>query len=149
MNIDPAEIPKGSDYQWAALSVCGDENLGDVKRLEKTGWRKVPKSRHPKLKSPDPKWVVNGGLVLMERPEFLTERAQQWERDKADAQLVSAVASMQENDSPWFSNGQSYFRTTRPVNWAASPIRRTTVKEWLVRNWWTLKVWFRNLFMKG
>ena len=140
MDIDPSEIPKGSDYQWVTKAVCGDESLGLVSNMEKTGWRLVPRTRHPKLQSTDPKWVEFGGLVLMERPQFLTERSKIWESQKADAQIVSACEAMNEI-------GNAYLTFSRPININATAKRKTTVKEFLVRQWWVLRVWWRNKFI--
>lgn len=87
MNINPAEIPSGSDYQWVT-AVCGDRSLGQVDEMKATGWRTVPASRHPALakRSVNGTSIEIGGLLLMERPKMLTAGAVAWESEKARAQ---------------------------------------------------------------
>jgi hypothetical protein len=103
--IDPKEIPTGFDYQWASLSVMGDEKLGDFERMKAMGWRPVPAKRHWDLESARgigsvinldgfEAWGHNG-LVLVERNMKLTERAKLEGRDRADAQMGFARSMRQ------------------------------------------------------
>lgn len=148
MDIHPSEIPEGFDYQLIVTAVYGDSSFNQIGEMEKTGWRKVPRGRHPNLTTISGRWIENGGLVLMERPKFLTDRAKTWEQDKADAQLIHVTASMAQNKSPLFSDGQYYLGTSRRLNLDASSVRKTTIKEWFIRNWWVLRVWCRNNITK-
>lgn len=134
MNISPQEIPSGIDYQLINVAVAGDKSFNQLSEMEKTGWRRVPTSRHPKIKSSNPDWIEQGGQALVERPVLLTARAKVWEQNKADAQLLSAAA------------GLSYAATVngRPINVKATPKRRTSVREFLVFYIWRLRVWARN-----
>lgn len=136
MNISPQEIPKDSDYQLVRASVHGDMAMGEVSEMEKNGWRKVPRSRHPNLKSIDVDWLEDGGLVLMERPKYLTDRAKVWEQQKADAQIVAAQQEMAGHDVEvtfW-----------RPVDPNATAERTRTIKEHFVLNAWRAKTWVRD-----
>jgi hypothetical protein len=84
--IDPKEIPANFDYQWVAEDVMGDKALGDYQHQKNMGWRDVPPERYPNMPT-DGRRIVHGGLVLVERPLVLSQRAKLEERDKADAQM--------------------------------------------------------------
>lgn len=132
MNIPPQEIPKDIDYQLVAVSVMGDTSYSQLDEFEKTGWRRVPVSRHPKIRSANAQWVEQGGLALVERPKYLTERAKVWEQNKADAQLLAVPAAVVVSHS------------FREVNMKATTKRKRTVKEFFVFHFWRLRVWTRN-----
>lgn len=131
MNIPPQEIPKGIDYQLVTVAVLGDTSYSQLAEFEKNGWRRVPVSRHPKIKSADPKWLEQGGLALVERPQYLTGRAKVWEQDNADALLAGMGATV----NPL---------TGRKVNTKASAERKRTIKESAVHISWRVKVAVRN-----
>lgn len=146
MNINPSEIPDGIDYQLVTTAIAGDTRFSELDKFEKTGWRRVPVSRHPKIRSSDPKWLEQGGLALVERPKYLTQRAQEFERAKADAQVIAAlggIAKAMGDDGEMVAirvNG-------RPLNPDAPKIaakRRKNVKEFFVFHAWRLRVWLRN-----
>jgi hypothetical protein len=68
-------IPKGMVYQWKRFEVAGVRQTKYIKDLEKNGWRKVPKRRHPKANSSSEKWIIWHGNVLMARPKKLDDQA--------------------------------------------------------------------------
>jgi hypothetical protein len=134
LDIPPNEIPEGSDYQWVVASVHGDHRLGQIDEHESKGWRRVPLSRHSKFDdhSASNNWIVVGGLVLMERPQLLTERAQAGEAEKAAVQLSAAREAI-----------------VNPAAWPPPKVRRkTTIREWFVRTWWSIRVWWRDRHIK-
>lgn len=133
ISIDPSEIPDGSDYQLVTKSVMGDSSFSQVAEMEKTGWRRVPLERHPKVRSSDRKWIEDCSSVLMERPKYLTERARVWEKDKADAQLINTGVCV---------------LTTRPINLNATGKRKITIREFFTKHIWIIRVWWRNKFIK-
>lgn len=132
MNIPPQEIPTGIDYQMVVVSVMGDKSFSQLAEFEKNGWRRVPVDRHRKIRSVDPKWIEQGGLALVERPQYLTECAKVWEQSKADAQLLSVPVAV--IASPSF----------RKVNLKATTQRKRTIKEFFVLHFWRLRVWARD-----
>jgi hypothetical protein len=137
MNIPPQDIPKGIDYQLVTVSVMGDKTLGQIAKFEENGWRRVPVERHPSIRSTDAKWLEQGGLALVERPEFLTDRAKVFEQNKADAQLLSVVEFTATTEIPPSVNG-------RCINLQATAKRERTIKEFFVLHFWQMRVWFRN-----
>lgn len=154
MNIAPQDIPKGIDYQLVTVSVMGDTSYSQLAEFEKNGWRRVPVARHPNIRSTDPKWMEQGGLALVERPQLLTERAKVYEQNKADAQLLSVAAFNSRSaldhdlseilqvplgDIPATVNG-------RPINMQATVQRKRTLKEFFVLHLWRLRVWVRDKF---
>jgi hypothetical protein len=96
MIIPADEIPASMDYQLVTVAVYGDWTMGQLSDFEKNGWRRVPNERHPSIRSDDPVWLEKGGLALVERPKYLTVRAQKFERAKADAQLLAAIGGFHE-----------------------------------------------------
>lgn len=124
--IPDVAAPKGSSYQWVVISVLGDTSFAQVEEMEATGWRKVPRSRHPAVAvhSKDPDWLVCGGQILMERPQYLTDRARQWEHAKA-----MTLASARPGQAP------------RSI---IMPKRRTNPREWASRTWWRFKWWWKH-----
>ncbi len=136
LSIDPKEIPDGMDYQWVVVAVNSDAMMGQLRDFTDNGWRAVPPERHPKLNRHARKHGIEyGGLLLVERPKFLTERAKAWEQDKADAQVLAyAHNAIRVND--------------RPINPKATGKRRTSIKEFFVYRIWIIRVWFRSLFRR-
>lgn len=88
-SIDPSIIPEGWTYEWKRQSVYGWEDRQHQVKLGQNGWTPVPAERHagvftaPSYKGP----IERDGLVLMERPDVLTEEARMEERRNAQAQL--------------------------------------------------------------
>lgn len=136
MNIPPQEIPDGVDYQLVTIAVMGDRSLGQLAEFEKTGWRRVPVGRHPAIESVDSKWIENGGLALVERPKYLTERAKVWETNKADAQICSVISNM----------GLVGRVNSRPINTKATIKRKRTFKEFFVFHGWRFRIWCRDRY---
>ena len=90
--IEAALIPKGWEYQWAAISVTGnteillDQNL----MMAENGWRPVPADRYPGKFMPagHKGSIIRGGQMLMERPKSLSDEARA-EDLKLARQLIS------------------------------------------------------------
>lgn len=164
--IDPSDVPSGMDYCLATWSLLGDRACSNVEVMENGGWRKVPRSRHPNLKSEHDVWIIYGGQILLERPKYLTERTRQFEQAKADAQLIAAVGGLRDaaaHAGAVFGerrtearihdpdNGSSVFvsRTNaRPLNPDAPAIvargRRRNLREIAILNGWRFWCWLRD-----
>ena len=76
-HIDKDLQPDGWNYEWRRLSVAGKEDGFYQVDLARRGWRPVPAARHPELMPIGYRGanIEKKGLLLMERPEILTERA--------------------------------------------------------------------------
>ncbi len=68
-HLDPRVIPAGMSYEWKAESVYGQKNLDHIASLQDNHWKPVPQERHPGLV------VRKDGMILMERPAYLTDEA--------------------------------------------------------------------------
>ena len=67
--IDPKIIPHDMTYEWKAESVNGKPDPLHINDLMDNHWTPVPESRHPGVV------VRRDGLILMERPAYLTDEA--------------------------------------------------------------------------
>lgn len=74
----PAErIPTGVTYEWKRLSTMGKEDPSYMMGLQENGWDPVPADRHKEYMPQNYKGttIERDGLILMERPAYLTEEA--------------------------------------------------------------------------
>jgi hypothetical protein len=75
--IDPKIIPDGWTYEYRRLTVLGQPDPSYQVSLAMKGWESVPVSRHPELMpfGYEGATIERRGMILMERPEQITERA--------------------------------------------------------------------------
>lgn len=67
--VDPKIIPAGISYEWKRESFYGKSDKIHINELMDNHWKPVPKDRHPGL------ITERDGLILMERPAYLTDEA--------------------------------------------------------------------------
>ena len=96
-NVDPLQIPKdivppGMTYEWKRLSVTGKEDPFYIAALQENGWSPVPKDRHKDI-LPD---TIYQGLMLMERPQELTDEARAEDRQAANDMVRSRERQLRE-----------------------------------------------------
>lgn len=87
-HIDENIIPPGWDYNWKRFTIYNQQDPSYQVALARGGWRAVPTNRHPELMpqgSPGEAPIVHDGLMLMERPLELSNRARIKDRRDADA----------------------------------------------------------------
>jgi len=78
--IDPRVIPEGWDYNWKRHSTAGMEDDTYATELRQAGWEAVPAERHPELVPIGAKGaIIRKGMILMERPEEISNMAKQRE----------------------------------------------------------------------
>lgn len=156
--IDSEKIPAGMVYQYCTHSLLGDESFSEIAKRETAGWRKVPRSRHPELKSQHPVFILDGGQFLMERPKYINEREAEYQHMRADAAVVSAAAGLTNavrRSSHVFGDGpdEAFVArvNNRDVNLMAPAIiargRRKNVKEFVILNGWRGYSWIRDKVM--
>jgi hypothetical protein len=76
--IDPKMIPAGVTWEWKRLTLLGQRNPGYEVSLRENGWEPVDCKQVPEMMPPGWKGAVErDGLILMERPAYLTEEARQ------------------------------------------------------------------------
>ena len=87
--IDPAIIPDGWSYEWKTETVYGAENPAYQVSLSMHGWDGVPTSRHPSMMPGDGAHTIirRKGMILMERPEEITQEARAIELQRARGQV--------------------------------------------------------------
>lgn len=87
--INPDDIPEGWSYEWKRNTVYGKEDPSYQVGLSRMGWEAVPPERHPAFMPKD--WrgetIERDGMVLMERPQAVTDRIVALERKKARDQV--------------------------------------------------------------
>lgn len=95
----PADLaPEGWEYQLKATEIAGKDNTHHMLGLQRNGWRPVPASRHRHLMPEGYEGpILMKGLMLMELPKVLCDRARKLERQEAldlkanaDAKLFEA-----------------------------------------------------------
>lgn len=91
--------PKGMTYRWVRLTVLNEPDHGNWGHKTQTGWRPVPRSRHPKeypfIPMPgfnsDSENIINGGLILCEMPEEVLTNAKR-RQEKLTAEQMNSIA---------------------------------------------------------
>lgn len=94
-HIDPALIPPGTSYEWKRENVYGQENPAYMMGLQENHWKPVDASRLPHMMPEGYKGAIRrDGLILMERPSYLTEEAEQENIEAARAPVLAQKARM-------------------------------------------------------
>lgn len=97
-HIDPELIPPGVSYEWKRKAVYGQENPAYMLGLMENHWKPVDVSRLPHM-MPDG-WtgaIERDGLILMERPSYLTEEARQEDEAAARAPIKAQQERLGQN----------------------------------------------------
>lgn len=92
--FDRSMIPSGQTYEWKRKSVFGQEDHENLVNLEQNGWTPVPADRHPELsgrRAIAGAEICRGGLILMERPNEITEEARELDNFAAKHQVAAQV----------------------------------------------------------
>lgn len=95
--VDPAKIPDGWTYQWKAYEIAGKPNPYHMVAQQRHGWRAVDASRHPEIMPENftgP--IIKKGLMLMELPTVLVERAKAKLEAESRGTLRDAEAQLHE-----------------------------------------------------
>ena len=79
--IDRKRVPPGMSWEWKRESCFGQPDPDHMTALKENHWEEVDASRYPGLNTKKP------GLVLMQRPQYLTDDARAEDKDWADARL--------------------------------------------------------------
>ena len=87
--IDPKIIPDGWSYEWKRHTLLGKEDPSYEVAVAQKGWEPVPRSRHAFM-MPDNyrgETIEREGMILMERPQEITDEAKAIELRKAKTQV--------------------------------------------------------------
>lgn len=87
--FDRTAIPEGWDYEWKRKSTANQEDPAYQVQLSNAGWTAVPAARHPEMMPSTGHFetIERKGMILMERPLVITDRARMLERRKALEQV--------------------------------------------------------------
>ena len=87
--IDPAIIPDGWSYEWKRHTLLGREDPSYQVSLARAGWEAVPAKRHPEMMPLNSTAIIieRKGMILMERPQSLTNEARDVELRRARNQV--------------------------------------------------------------
>ena len=99
--VDPAVIPEGWSYEWKRFSVYGQEDRQHQVFVQRNHWKPVPAGRHPEIsgESPDStKPIIIDGLMLMERPAYLTQQAREEDLQNAIGQHNAQMQRLDQID---------------------------------------------------
>lgn len=116
--IPMGEIPPGWTYEWKRNTVFGAEDPAYQVQLRRHGWEPVPAIRHPSFM---PEGMTKGyierkGMILMERPEEITNEARDRELRKARGQVRAKEEQLAIPGSSEFSrenNGESMVKVRK------------------------------------
>lgn len=88
--------PDGWSYEWKVRTVMGQEDPSVQVEHMRNGWEPVPLSRHPEMMPRGWKGdhIEIGGLVLMERPQVLTDEARRREQYAAREMIATKEQQM-------------------------------------------------------
>lgn len=127
-SIDKSIVPSGYSYEWKRRSYLGKLDTRHINGLRLNHWKEVPASRHPDLASEEPSGgIVVDGMVLMERPLYLTREARQESLETA----VNQVRSVSERlgDTPTGTMTRNHATAKPMVNRSYDPFDPSTVSE--------------------
>lgn len=102
--IDKAMIPPGVSYEWKREITYGMHDPVHMIGLRENHWSPVPASRHPELVGPgvDSGPVRRDGMILMERPAYLTNEARREDYQEALNQVRGQEANIQRDEEGQF-----------------------------------------------
>lgn len=90
--IPAEEIPQGLSYEWKRWSNVGEHDPFYIAQMREQGWEPVPPKRHPNWVPPgyNEPHIIKNGMILMDRPEELTEEARREQRQLSKRQIREA-----------------------------------------------------------
>lgn len=122
--ISSDEIPDGWTYEWKVRTIYGAENPSEWTQIERTGWTPVPLERHPHMMPSQ--WqggiIERKGMVLMERPEEITEEMQSIEVRKARDQVRAKEAQLSGTPDGTMTRDHAQVRPSIKKSFEAVPI---------------------------
>ena len=90
--VDPQLVPDGITYEWKREKCYGQPDPDHISNLMDNHWSPVPQDRHKNLVT------QKDGMILMERPAYLTEDARREDYNLAVDQVRSVGANV--SDTP-------------------------------------------------
>lgn len=95
--ISPDSVPDGWTYNWKRESTMGMNDNHHINQTLQNGWRPVQASRHPGIMPAGYEGPVRKkGLMLMELPAVLTERAMKKHIQESKAEILNSEKRLHE-----------------------------------------------------
>lgn len=98
--VDPSRIPDGMTYMWRRVSYAGKEDVKHQASGQRKRWMPVPNQRHPEIigeraakETPEAAIIVDG-LMLCERPAFITKAAEARRDEVARSRVRNQMQSL-------------------------------------------------------
>lgn len=109
-DIDPSRIPEGTSYEWKRKSVYGEPNAAYDLELAENHWKPVSAETAKKL------GVLreHGGLVLMERPSYLTAEARSEDKQRSQEAVYGREMEARSSEKGQFERAGSIKRSYAP-----------------------------------
>ena len=113
------KAPDGWTYEWKRNTLFNQEDPAYMTSLLRTGWEPVPAKRHPEMMPIGAmKSIERKGMILMERPSTITDRARQIELQRARNQVRQKEAQLSSAPDGQFdrsNKGDSLVKVRRSV----------------------------------
>jgi hypothetical protein len=120
LHIPASLAPEGWEYQLKRVTVADKEDRHHQLGLLRLGWQPVPADRHPHLMPEGYKGPIQiKGLMLMEKPKILVDRARAKEQRDAHDQIRNAEDKLRE----------------APPNTAPRELREVQIENRAKRSW--------------
>lgn len=122
--IPKDSIPQGWTYEWKRWRTYGKEDPTYEVEMARRGWEPVPASRHRELVPSN--WsgdhIEMDGMILMERPEEITEEFRKLERKKALQQVRAKEEQLNEAPPGTFERVDGKGKETARVKKTIAPM---------------------------
>jgi len=103
-------VPPGFSYEWKRESVFGKPDPYHQSGLRENHWTPVPAERHPGL------LVKQDGMILMERPSYLTDEAHEEDFKVAMEQVQIARSGITDTPQGQFTRAHDSARRATKIN---------------------------------
>lgn len=93
-DFDLSKKPDHVEYQWARVTLAGQEDKEHQIITEMNGWTPVPAERHPELSGRNAKpgeAIVRGGLMLVELPKEYAVESREMDKFAAKNLLETQI----------------------------------------------------------
>jgi hypothetical protein len=121
------DAPPGWNYEWKRKTLLGAEDPAYAVSLARTGWEPVPAERHPSYMPTGNKHatIERKGMILMERPQELTDEAREIERRKARNQVRQKEAQLNAAPDGQFTRDHDQVKAKINKTYEAMPVPKT------------------------
>lgn len=121
--VDHRKIPDGWTYEWKRSSVYGQPDTDHQTNLRENHWRPVSATRHPEMMPvgfDGP--VQKDGMVLMERPQYLTDEARAEDYDFAMQQVNGITRQAVDTPSGTFTRDHPSVQKIARIRHSYAPV---------------------------